>query len=432
MRSRGICGEVVGLRKRFGALAARLDPDDLPAAEAPALWGELDHLGRQVAAARTLLARRVEDSLIWQRGGYASVVEYLAAQGGTSIGAARKELDTSKALPELPRTKAALLEGSLSQDQGSLIAEAAHVNPTAEGTLVDAAGRDSFRELKDRSLRAKAAGDPDPEATQARIQRNRCLRTYRDAEGAWNLRARGSAADGAAIQAALAPLIEEVFTKARRAGTRELPEARAFDALVALAQGAGKPASAGPRARHTGLIRCDLAALRRGQTEGDELCEVTGVGPLPVAQAIELLGEAACKLLITRGVDVLNVTTLSRKATAAILAAVAWSSPVCSVRGCGRTITQVDHRVPYAQSGHTTLGELDLLCDHDHELKTHHGWELVEGKGVRLFVPPEHPRHPRHRRRECNCCSSGDPPSTRRESGSPIHRLRNDVYIGSG
>jgi len=402
----GMDREVAEVRGRFAELVARLDPDDLPASHAPALWRELDRLARQVAAAKVLVVRRVDDSLVWRREGFASASDYLAAHGGTSVGAARRELTTSKALPDLPVARKALLDGSLSADQGSLIAEAAAVNPSAERTLVEAAGRDSYKELKDRSLRAKAAGDADPEATQRRIHRHRSLREFIDSEGAWNLHARGTAADGARIHAALAPLIDEIFRERRPSGIRETAEARAFDALMGMAERADSHDATGRRPRLRALVRCDLGALQRGSVEGDDVCEVAGVGPIPVAHAVELLGEATWKLLVTRGVDVLNVTTLSRKASAAMLAALAWRSSTCTVEGCGRTITQIDHRVPFAESRHTTLRELDPLCGHHHDSKTYDGWELVAGTGPRRFVPPEDPQHPRR----LGGSSSGDPP----------------------
>ena len=46
--------------------------------------------GKQVAAAKGLVARRVDDSRVWQSEGHSGAVEYLAAHGGTSIGAARR------------------------------------------------------------------------------------------------------------------------------------------------------------------------------------------------------------------------------------------------------------------------------------------------------------------------------------------------------
>ncbi len=411
MEVQGIHREVTELRQRFGTVVAELDPDALPASLAPGLWQELDRLGRQVAAAKTLVARRVDDSRVWQREGFASAADYLAARGGTSVGTARQELATSKALPELPTTRGALVEGTLSPAQGALIAEAARVNPRAEAGLVGAAGRESFRELKDRSQRAKAAGDPDPEATQRRIHRDRGLREYIDAEGAWNLHARGTKADGARIHAALAPFIEERFACDRRDGVRATPDARSFDALVSALERPGSGGKGGRRMRREGLIRCDLAALQRGAVEGDEVCEVAGVGSVSVPQAIELLGEATWRLLLTRGVDVCNVTTLSRKASAAMLAALAWRQPTCTAEGCGRTLVEIDHRLPWATTRHTTLSELDPLCDHHHDLKTRQHWALVAGSGPRPFVAPDDPHHPDRMERDPTASVGADPPA---------------------
>jgi len=56
--------------------------------------------------------------------------------------------------------------------------------------------------------------------------------------------------------------------------------------------------------------------------------------------------------------------------------------------------TEIDHRKPFADDQVTELGNLDPLCGHDHDLKTHEGWALVEGTGRRPMVPPDDPRHP--------------------------------------
>jgi hypothetical protein len=68
---------------------------------------------------------------------------------------------------------------------------------------------------------------------------------------------------------------------------------------------------------------------------------------------------------------------------------------VCE-RGSSRFV-ELDHRDPWATTHHTTIDEIDPLCKHDHNLKTHHGRLLVECKGRRAFVPPGHPYHPRTR-----------------------------------
>jgi hypothetical protein len=102
--------------------------------------------------------------------------------------------------------------------------------------------------------------------------------------------------------------------------------------------------------------------------------------------------------VITRGVDVLNVTSLGRGPTAAMKMALAWSSPGCTNQGCSRTVIEYDHKYgyEYAKTKHTRLDETEPLCTHDHDLKTRLGWALIEGTGKRPLVPPEDPRHPRH------------------------------------
>ena len=53
--------------------------------------------------------------------------------------------------------------------------------------------------------------------------------------------------------------------------------------------GRGERSSGGPSIRqadpqHLALLRLDLEALWRGHVEGDELCEITGLGPIPVGR----------------------------------------------------------------------------------------------------------------------------------------------------
>jgi hypothetical protein len=148
--------------------------------------------------------------------------------------------------------------------------------------------------------------------------------------------------------------------------------------------------------RYLALLRIDAAALRRGRVEGGELCEIAGIGPVPISVARDLLGEAIVKLVITRGVDVANVTHLGRGPTTAQKIALMWTNPTCTVEGCHRRRIEYDHRKPWSQTRHTRLDELDPLCEFHHDLKTRLGWALAPGTGKRAFVPPDDPRHPRH------------------------------------
>src|SRR5215207_8490210 len=154
------------------------------------------------------------------------------------------------------------------------------------------------------------------------------------------------------------------------------------------------PASRSVNPRYLALLRVDVQALRRGRADGEEMCEIQGVGPVPVSVARDLLGQAIVKLVITRGTDVLNVTHLGRGPTAAQRAALLWMNPTCAVQGCTRTRVEWDHQIPWAETHHTRLDELDALCEFHHDLKTRCGYALVPGKGKRAFVPPDDPRHP--------------------------------------
>jgi len=441
----------------------RLVPGDVPLGDAAEMWEAFDAIERHAAAAKTLLAARVEESRAWARAGDRSAEEHLARKAGTSRGAARSGLATSKRLRRLPATEAALRRGELSRAQAETIADAAAVNPAAEQSLLkEARSGGSLVRLREQANRAKAGGDPDPDATHRRLHGQRRLRRFTDGEGAWNLQARGTADAGAVFNAALDPVIDEIFRDARRQGRDESRDAYAFDALLELARRArgeaatgaapmpagdhpagtpgtpgtpGRPGTpdpdpdgggdqpaptsaeatpaAAPRRDRTAnpsflaLLRVDLAALVRGGVEGDELCEVAGVGAVPARVARGLLGDAVLKLVVTRGVDVVNVTHLGRGPTAAQRIALLWTSPACTNLQCGNSLAiQHDHRTPWADIHETTLENLDRLCPPCHRCKTHEDWALVVGKGRRPLVPPDDPRHPSQSRSS----PPGEPP----------------------
>ena len=96
-----------------------------------------------------------------------------ASKSGTSKGKAKGTLDTAKKLEDQPEVTDALRNGELSEDQASLIADAADVNPSAAGDLVKRAKNGSINDLRQECSRAKAAADGDEDATHARVHRNR-------------------------------------------------------------------------------------------------------------------------------------------------------------------------------------------------------------------------------------------------------------------
>jgi hypothetical protein len=339
----------------------------------------------------------------------------MAGESGTSVGETKRQLETSKRVRKLPNTASAMRKGALSPAKVEAIASAANVDPDAEDTLLDGAETKPLAELREDCLKAKGK---DRDKAHARIHRDRYAREDIDAEGAWNIHARGTIEDGARFRAKWQPRIDAQFKLARSQDRHEPHDAYAFDALIELAEGFGitgdhkpedgdgekpEPKTKTARAKRTpakdlGLIRVDYETLVRGAVEGEETCEIAGLGPIPVRIARALLGDAILKLVITKGVDVINVTHLGRSVTIWQQVALWWQSHMCTRLGCTRTHRlENDHREDWAKTKHTRLDEIDRLCNHDHHLKTHCGWSLVKGKGRRAMVPPDDPRHPKYR-----------------------------------
>lgn len=389
--------EVRACEQDVARLIAALDPDDVALSYAADVWQAFDRIERLASTAKTLLAARVAQAGAWKRSGARSAAEHLAKLSGTTTSAARRMLDTSHQITELPGVADAMRGGELSADQANAIAGAAKGDPSAEARLVAIAQSTNVTELREECLRTKAAADPDRDATHRRIHERRCARTFADGEGAWKLVARGTAERGARFEAVLEPKVDEMFARARAEGRREPREAYVFDALMELIeQEPVDEKSRRSKPRYLALLHVDVEALVRGEAEGGEKCEIVGVGPVPVRVARELLGESILHLVITKGVDVANVVHLGRGPTAAQRIALLWAKPKCANVECSSTFVQIDHRLPWSETKHTKLGELDPLCPHDHKLKTNQGWSLVDGEGRRSFVPPGDRRHPRY------------------------------------
>jgi len=381
----------------FARSVAGLVADDVALSSVTDVWTVFDRIERLASGAKTLLAERVDIAGDWKRAGARSAAEHLAKLGGTSTAGARRTVETSKQVARLPGIADAMRSGELSHAQVEAIVPAVAADESAECRLLKVAATTNITELREECLRTRAAADPDRDATHRRIRAARSARTYVDAEGAWNLHARGTVEQGAAFEAAFEPIIDGLYAKARAEGRREPRETYAFDALMSLAEREPDEPRRRANARFLALVRVDAESLARGEVEGDEVCEIAGLGPIPVSVARELLGDAILKVVITKGVDVINVTHFGRSATAAQRIALLWTKPKCANFACSSRFVQLDHREPWAKTRHTKLGELDPLCPHCHKLKTNQGWSLVGGAGRRAFVGPHDPRHPRNK-----------------------------------
>jgi hypothetical protein len=398
-----LVGSVTELRRLVCDVASKFDAgclDGTAAAEAVQQWSAIVHAAD---AAMALAAARLSACELPASAGARDAADLVAKATGTTGPKAKALITRGCGLAVQAKTRRAATSGELSPDQTGAITDAVSVNPAAEDDLLAAAGRSSVGELRQQCAQRKAEKQ-DLEEIERDIHARRCLRRWRDAEGAEHLHARGTKQDMAVIDQALKQLVDRRFKAAHTAGQREPLEAYGFDAAVDLAAAFLDGDTSGARRdpiRNLTVLRIDLSALVRGKVASGETCEIAGLGPIAVATAREMLGESVLKLVVTDGVDVRNVTHLGRGPNTAQKIALLWEQPMCEREGCGRRARlESDHveGFEYRTTRHTRLDELSHLCDPDHDLKTLHGWALIEGTGVRPMVPPDDPRHPGHKR----------------------------------
>lgn len=392
-----MCERLSELRDSLERFATEFDASLLSGADAVLVVHTAAAVERMAATVKGLAAVRAAETGEWRGAGDRSAAHHLARLTGTAVSHAAEVIETARRLHDLPDVVAAARSGALSPQQASAIADAACAAPGVAAQLVAKAQASSLAELRAECVRAKVAARPDPEAQRSAIHAARYLRTYCDAEGAWNLRMRDNPEVGAEVMAALGPIRDRLFRAARATAQHEPSEAYAADALVELARGDGAEPGA-RRAAAKVIVRVDLPTLLRGRAATGEVCELAGFGPVAVSAVRDLMdtGDPFLAAVVTNGARVVGVAHLGRRANARQQTALEWLYPTCAVEGCAAAAhLETDHRLDWAKSHTTIVDLLDRLCTHHHDLKSQEGWALVAGEGKRRFVPPDDPEHPR-------------------------------------
>ena len=381
---------------------AGFEPGRFSGEDASVLVSWFTRCERLAGTAKALAASRASRAHRPEAGGHPTPAHWLSGLTGESLGESTGVLRLGDHLARHAAVDEAARAGELSRQAARLVADAVSVNPDREEDLVEAARGGSMRQLKDRCLRAKAEARSaeDAEAAHRALHDARHCRTFTDRDGAFCLDARLTPEAGAALLAALTPATDRYFHRARRSGHHEPTDAYRADALVALVTGAratgpgptdgsGPRTADGPRAQVT--LRVDLDALRTGVVGPDGVCEIPGVGPVPLATARALLGDAVTRLVITNGIDVTTVCHLGRSIPAALKAALVERDRCCVVPGCDVDQgLEIDHwGIPFAEGGAATLANLARLCGHHHALRTHRGFTLTGGPGRWQWTPPK-------------------------------------------
>ena len=392
---------------------------------------------RAAASGVALFAPVVVETGEYTKGGHGSAADWLGSLSGSSKGAAKGRLAAATRAAKDPRLTEALHEGELSADQLKVVANSLGETPEASAELLDLLDQGaSHRELSDAVTRKRAASRSieTERLRRARVHTNRHFRWGQDEDGG----VRGGFFCDEVEFARVAPRLEAEAKRRWKAaanghgvGVGDSLEAHRLDAFIDLLSGSGGFGSGddddgvdwedgdedsgegggraggggggddgggdghrrgrGPLART--LIVVNAESLRRGTTEGDELCEIEGIGPVSVAAAKELLSEGGFQYLVKEGFDIKTVTKSTRVISNCIDMALVVRDRVCARPGCGNRLgLERDHwKLDYGQDGPTELENLVRLCPDCHKLKTDGGWRLEGRPGAWKWVAPAKP-----------------------------------------
>ncbi len=395
------------VRDELAVLVGSVDASRLAGSDARVALDAVLEAEKLLGGARLLLSARVAETRSWGGDGARSFEDWLTSRTGGSFGSARRDAETAESLGRRTGLADALRQGALSTDQAAEVASAATADPASEGELVERAKGETLRQTRQRAERVKAAARSAEQdaATAKRQHAARQVRFGTDAEGCATLLASGPPGAVAEVRAELERQAQGTFTAAYADGRREPAAAYAFDALVEMARrsrsgGSGDGADGddrAPRPRTAVSVIVDLAALRRGSLEPGERCEIPGVGSVPVAWAVEQLGEATLRLFLRHGGDLRSMATTSRTPTEHMKVCLEVLHDGCVVCG-NRHHLEIHHTTSatgWADTRRTRLDELAPLCGHHHDLLTTAGWTLrpADPPFTWTLHPPE-PRGP--------------------------------------
>ncbi len=349
----------------ISAYLARLEPERITSAQATVLFGLFAELTRLGSAGQVLLGPRVAQSDAWKNEGHRSAASWVAKETGRASGmrSPRSRQPNDRDAEHLRRAFAA---GARDRGRGAAL---------SRGELLEAAPPQQGWQCQGPAVRSAVQN-------AVRGVREPFFRHWSDR--------RGSGASSSSL-----PMPGQCYRARVRANElfdqAERSQSRGRRAAVAR----HRARAAGEAAVPVVHVRVDATALRRGYVEHGEVCEIAGVGPVPVSTARSLLPESFLKIVVVDGVDVLSVCHVGRRVTAHVRSAIEARDPTCVVPGCDVAMgLEIDHwQTDYGDGGPTALSNLARLCHIHHAMKTVPGlrvggWSRQMGvetaRGVRL------------------------------------------------
>lgn len=308
----------------------------------------------------------------WRADGTLSMRDWLVARLHVSDARARRLVQASERLPQLPALSNALCEGRVPLDVAASIAKVATRANDAE--LAVAAEQWTPRQASQlvSEVRGHAASDSAAE------HQRRCVRFNDERCSIWASLPK----DGyAQVKSALWSMARRHDHPSKSDPDYERFESRCADALVEVCVGRGRPrrgsdGAEGDSGQATLVVHADLERLLQGDGYGH--ASVEGAGPI----SAEVARRVACNADVLLSLDAPDGTVLDQRAigrdpSEAQRIEIRRRDGGCRFPGCTcRSVTDVHHVTWVSKQGPTVMSNLLTLCVAHHSRVHELGWKL--------------------------------------------------------
>jgi hypothetical protein len=348
---------------------------------------EIERAVRTLEAERARALAEVETRRSYAADGSLSVTSWLSHWLGIPSSAAAQQVRLARALPHMPRTRAALADGVIPTPATVLLASAHEAAPEqferCEESLVDAA-----RSLPPRDLRRAiepwrqiADAEAEDDARRRRFER-RGLFVSATMDGMVRIDGELDPESGQTVVTAIRSMVDA--TRRGADADERRPAQRRVDALAEICRryldSGDRPIVAGERPHVT--LTIDLATLTSGRAIGG----LEDGATISSEDARRIACDAGVSRVITRGASApLDVGRQTPVVPAPLRRAVVARDEGCRFPGCNRPQQWCDshHVVHWVHGGPTSLSNLVLLCRRHHRLvHDRFSVRMVDGRPV--------------------------------------------------
>ena len=306
---------------------------------------------------------------------------------------ARSEVETARALEELPETSEGLREGEIPYDNARILAKASQEGEIDETELVGKARTQSPDKFAGTVRKYEQQRSEDDGMSRLEHQRSKRYAKIRTAveDGMKVLYGRFDPITGALLETALSKKMAELWRE-EDPRARRTPGQRMADALVGLVtredtdEESSQPR--GPRL----LLIADYDVVDRELRNG-RLGDGT---PIPVEKIRDLACQSDILPGIFRGVSQpLDLGRKRRTASPTQRVALVARDKACVGCGANSNWCQAHHIIPWAVEGNTDIDDMCLLCSRCHHKVHDDQWHVRKAPTGRYYLKPPAKRHRR-------------------------------------